>query len=163
MQFPGYLSFDKYNEVFVYLNKHYRNMKVIGIDIDKTKAIFYILEKDANGSILNLKGDFRYLNLSNDTDNQAVREFQSTVYAIFDDMHPDRIAIVKRQTKGRFKASPLSFKIEGLIQCYEKLEIEFFPLITISTHFKKNNYELQLEHSYQERAAKLAYFLLSDS
>jgi hypothetical protein len=137
-------------------------MKVIGIDIDKTKAIFYVLEKDSNGSIINLTGDFKYLNLNDDTDNPGVREFQSTVYALFDDMHPDRIAILKRQTKGRFKSSPLSFKVEGLIQCYERLEIEFFPLITIATHFKKNNFDLQLEHNYQERAAKLAYFLLSD-
>jgi len=137
-------------------------MKAIGIDIDKTKAIFYVLEKDASGNITNLTGAFKYVILSNDTDNSAVRAFQSAVHAIFDDIHPDRIAILKRQTKGRFKAAPLSFKVEGLIQCYEKLEIEFFPLITISTHFKKNNFDLQLEHNYQERAAELAYFLLSD-
>jgi hypothetical protein len=66
------------------------------------------------------------------------------------------------KTKGRFKSAPLSFKIEGLIQCYEKLEIEFLPLITISTYFKKNNFNLQLEHNYQEPAAKLAYFLFSN-
>ena len=137
-------------------------MKVIGIDIDKTKAIFYALEKDANGNIINLTGDFKYVILSNDTDNSIVRAFQSTVHAVFDDINPDRIAILKRQTKGRFKSAPLSFKIEGLIQCYEKLEIEFLPPVTISTYFKKNDFNLQLEHNYQERAAKLAYFLISD-
>jgi hypothetical protein len=137
-------------------------MKVVGIDIDKTKAIFYVLEKDANGNIINRTGEFRYLILNNDTDNSAVREFQSAIHSYFDDINPDRIAILTRQTKGRFKSAPLSFKVEGLIQCYEKLEIEFYPLITISTHFKKNNFDLQLEHNYQERAAKLAYFLLSN-
>ncbi|MFA4863265.1 MAG: DUF3010 family protein, partial [Bacteroidales bacterium] len=89
-------------------------MKVIGIDIDKTKAIFYGLEKDADGNIINLTGDFRYLTLNNDTDNSKVREFRSTVHSFFDDINPDRIAILKRQTKGRFKSAPLSFKIEGL-------------------------------------------------
>ena len=136
-------------------------MKVIGIVIDKTKAIFYALEEDVNGNIIDLTGDFRYLALSNDLDNSKVREFQSTVYSFFNVINPDRIAILKRQTKGRFKSAPLSFKVEGLIQCYEKLEIEFFPPITISTYFKKNNFNLQLEHNYQETAAKLAYFLFS--
>jgi len=137
-------------------------MKVIGIDIDKTKAIFYALEKDANGNIINLTGDFKYVILSNDTDNSSVRSFQSTVHSFFETINPDRIAILKRQTKGRFKSAPLSFKIEGLIQCYKKLEIEFLPLITISTYFKKNDFNLHLEHNYQERAAKLAYFLFSN-
>jgi hypothetical protein len=137
-------------------------MKVIGIDIDKTKAIFYALEKDANGNIINLTGDFKYVTLNNDTDNSSVRAFQSTVHSFFETINPDRIAILKRQTKGRFKSAPLSFKVEGLIQIYEKLEIEFVPLISISTYFKKNDFNLQTEHNYQERAAKLAYFLVSN-
>jgi hypothetical protein len=137
-------------------------MKVIGIDIDKTKAIFYALEKGANGNIINLTGDFKYVILNNDTDNSSVRAFQSTVHAFIETINPDRIAILKRQTKGRFKSAPLSFKIEGLIQCYDKLEIEFLPPITVSTYFKKNDFNLQPEHNYQEMAAKLAYFLISD-
>ena len=137
-------------------------MKVIGVDIDKTKAIFYVLEKDANGNIINLTGDLKYVTLIDDTDNSSVREFQSTVQSFFDDLNPDRIAILKRQTKGRFKSSPLSFKVEGLIQCYKKLEIEFLPPITITAYFKKNNFNIQLEHNYQEKAAKLAYFLFSN-
>ena len=137
-------------------------MKVIGIDIDKTKAIFYALEKDAGGNIINLTGDFKYVILSNDTDNSSVRAFQSTVHSFFEVIHPDRIAILKRQTKGRFKSAPLSFKIEGLIQCYDKLEIEFLPPITVSTYFKKHDFNHQPEHNYQEAAAKLAYFLISD-
>jgi len=137
-------------------------MKVIGIDIDKTKAIFYTLEKEADGNIINLTGDYKYVILNDDTDNSRVREFQSIVHAFFDDIKPDRIAILKRQTKGRFKSSPLSFKLEGLIQCYQKREIEFLPPITISTYFKKNSFNLELDHNYQEMAAKLAYFLLLD-
>jgi Protein of unknown function (DUF3010) len=137
-------------------------MKVIGIDIDKTKAIFYALEKDPDGNFINLTGNFKYVILNNDTDNSKVRAFQSTVHSFFETIHPDRIAILKRQTKGRFKSAPLSFKIEGLIQCYEKTDIEFLPPITISTYFKKHDFNLQPEHNYQEMAAKLAYFLFSD-
>lgn len=135
-------------------------MKVIGIDIDKTKAIFYALEKDADGKIINLTGDFKYVTLSNDTDNSRVREFQSTIHSFFDNINPDKIAILTRQTKGRFKSAPLSFKIEGLIQCYLKVEIEFIPPLTLTAFFKKNDFNLKLEHNYQENSAKLAYYLL---
>lgn len=135
-------------------------MKVIGIDIDKTKAIFYALEKDADGNIINLTGDFKYVTLNNDTDNTRVREFKSTIHSFFDDINPSKIAILTRQTKGRFKAAPLSFKVEGLIQCYDKIEIEFLPPPTLTAYYKKNNFNLQLDHNYQEGAAKLAYYLL---
>jgi len=53
----------------------------------------------------------------------------------------------------------LSFKIEGLIQCYKKIDIEFVQPMTVSNYFKKNNFNLQLEHNYQESAAKLVYYL----
>lgn len=135
-------------------------MKVIGIEIDKTKAIFYALEKDANGNIINLTGDFKYLTLTDDTDNSIVREFQSTIHSFFDDINPNKIAILKRQTKGRFKSAPLSFKVEGLIQCYDKIEIEFVQPLALKAFFKKNDFSLTLEHTYQEKAAKLAYYLL---
>ncbi len=136
-------------------------MKVISIDIDKTKAIFYALEKDADENMINLTGNFKYLTLMDDTDNSKVRAFQTTVHSFFDDINPDRIAILKRQTKGRFRSAPLSFKIEGLIQCYEKIDMEFVQPLTISSYFKKNNFNLQLEYDYQEPAAKLAYYLLT--
>ena len=86
-------------------------MKVIGIDIDKTKAIFYALEEDDKKNLKNLTGDFRYLTLTDDTDNIVIREFQSTAHSFFDKIKPGRIGILKRQTKGRFRSSPLSFKI----------------------------------------------------
>ncbi len=137
-------------------------MKVIGIDIDKTKAIFYALEKDADGNYSNMTGILKNITLNDDTDNSKVREFQSTIFSFFEKIQPDRIAILKRQTKGRFKAAPLSFKVEGLIQCYPKTEIEFLPPTTITAYFKKNEFNFQYEHNYQEMAAKLAYYLLSD-
>jgi hypothetical protein len=135
-------------------------MKVIGIEIDKIKAIFYVLKIDKAGHITNLTGDFKQLTLKNDTENSNVREFQSTVHAFFDEIKPDRIAILKRQTKGRFKSAPLSFKIEGLIQCYQKIEIEFVHPMLITNYYKKNDFNYPLEYEYQEPAAKLAYYVL---
>lgn len=139
-------------------------MKVIGIDIDKTKAIFYVLEEDGNGNLINRTGTFRSLTLTDDTNNASIRTFQSAIHAFFDKMNPDRIGILKRQTKGRFRSAPLSFKIEGLLQCYEEIEIEFVQPIRVTNFFKKNDFIHNLEFDYQEDAAKLAWFMLkSDS
>jgi len=138
-------------------------MKVIGIAIDKAKAVFYVLEQNDNDKLINITRDFRFLTLKNDTDNSSVRNFQSTIFSFFDDIQPDRIAILTRQTKGRFKSAPLSFKIEGLIQCYEEIDIEFVSPHKILSYFKKNEFILDLEHEYQEKAARLAYYLISQS
>jgi hypothetical protein len=135
-------------------------MRILGIDIDKTKAIFYVLEKSKKGKITPVKSNIKYLTMTDDTDNASIRTFQSSVHAFFDQINPDRIAILKRQTKGRFRSAPLSFKIEGLIQCYEKTNVEFFQPLTITNYFKKNEFNLEVEHDYQEPAAKLAYYIL---
>jgi len=135
-------------------------MKVIGIDIDKTKAIFYALEENEKGKIVDLTDIFKSLSLTDDTDNSAIREFQSTVHAYFDKIKPGRIGILKRQTKGRFRSAPLSFKIEGLLQCYKKVDIEFIQPMAVSGYFKKNEFHLEPEFEYQEDAAKLAMYML---
>ena len=134
-------------------------MKVIGIHIDKVKAIFYVVEKDGYGAIKNLTGDFQYLVLKNDTDNSSVREFQKNVHLFFDKVSPDRIAILARQTKGRFRSAPLSFKIEGLIQCYEEIDVEFVSGPKMTAFYRKNELGLALEFDYQEYAAKVAYYI----
>ena len=138
-------------------------MKVIGIAIDKAKAVFYALEKKDDDRLINRTGEFKFLTLKNDTDNSAIRTFQSSIFSFFDDIQPDRIAILTRQTKGRFKSAPLSFKIEGLIQCYEEIDIEFVSPHKILSYFKKNEFILDLEYEYQEKAARLAYYLISQS
>ncbi len=135
--------------------------RVIGIDIQKTKVIFCALETDAKGNKISIPGSLGYLTLENDTDNSSVRAFQSKIHSFFDELRPDRIAILKRHTKGRFKSSPLSFKIEGLIQCYQKVEVEFIQPMAVSSYFKKNEFELQPEFDYLIPAAKLASYILS--
>ena len=136
-------------------------MKVIGIAIDKSKANFYVAEQDGYGKIKNLTGDFKYLELKNDTDNASIREFMKKVHTYFDVNQPDRIVILARPTKGRFRASPISFKIEALMQCYEEIEVEFVTSPKLSAFFRKNEFDLPLEYNYQENAAKVAFFICS--
>jgi len=136
-------------------------MKVIGIDIDKSKAIFYVLEKKSDGEIVQLNEGMKSLSLVNDTDNAQVRAFKTGIHEFFDEIKPQRISMLSRQTKGRFKAASVSFKIEGLIQCYDKIEVEFVSPQTVKAFIKKNPLTFSLDFNYQEDPAQLAYYMIN--
>lgn len=133
-------------------------MKVIGIEIDKSKVVLYAIEV-VGGNIENLMGEFQSLTLKNGEDNREVIKFKETVHSFFDDISPDAIAIVARQSKGRFKSASISFKLEGLLQLYDKVEIEFISPHTLTAFYKKNPFPITIQHKYQETAAKLANYL----
>lgn len=135
-------------------------MKTIGIDIDSSRAILYAVEQLADGTLSNITGDFKSITIKDDYDNDEIREFQSTIHSFFDNLNPSKIGIVKRMTKGKFAASPVSFKLEGLIQCYKNCNIEFIAPITLSTYYKKNTFVISTQHKYQDNAARLAQYLI---
>lgn len=136
-------------------------MKVIAIDIDSSRVIFYAVERLEDGSFTNITGDFKSITVKDDYDNEEIREFQSTIHSFFDNLNPDRIGLIKRMTKGKFAASPVSFKLEGLIQCYKNRNIEFVSPITLTAHFKKNPFTLATQFNYQTNVARLAQYLFS--
>jgi hypothetical protein len=135
-------------------------MRTIGIDIDKTKAIFYALEKTADGTIQNITGKTKTLVLKDETDQQSVIAFWEESHALLATFQADTIAIKARQTKGKFSASPLSFKLEALLQSYSGSPIRLIAPATINAFFKKNEFPLVPDHNYQEDAAKIAFYLL---
>ena len=136
-------------------------MKVIAIDINGSRVIFYAVERLADGSFANITGGFKSITVKDDYDNEEIREFQSTVHSFFDNLNPDRIGVIKRMTKGMFAASPVSFKLEGLIQCYKNRDIEFISPVTLTAHFQKNAFTLAPQFNYQTDAARLAQYLFS--
>lgn len=135
-------------------------MKVIGIEIDKKRAICFVLEKDSNGNYVNLTGKEKYFEIKDDKDNEALRNFQSTIYDFFDTNNPDMIAIISRQTKGKFAAASVSFKLEALIQCYLKVNVLFVSKQTLTAFYKKNQLAVVFDNNYQENAARLSNYLI---
>lgn len=134
-------------------------MKIIGIHIDKTKAICCVLEKDGYGEAKILNAVCKNFILKDDTDNTNVRNLQSSLFSYFDSIQPERIVILARQTKGRFRSAPLSFKIEGLIQCYEEVDVEFISGPKMTAFYRKNEFALTPEFDYQENAVRAALYL----
>jgi len=136
-------------------------MKVIAIDIDSSRVIIYAVELLDDGSISNVTGEFKSITIKDDYDNSEIREFQSTIHSFFDNINPTKIAVLKRMTKGKFAASPVSFKLEGLIQCYQNCEVEFISPLTLTAYYKKNAFTIEPQNKYQTNAAKLAQYLIS--
>lgn len=132
-------------------------MKTIGIDIDKKKVIVVAIE--SSPGFVQLQPEIKYFELSDDRDDKELASFMEELHSYFDSISADKIGIVTRQTKGRFAASPYSFKVEGLIQLYDKTVIEFITPQALTSHFKKNKMPLSPAFSYQEKAMKLACYL----
>lgn len=134
-------------------------MKVIGIEIDNNRAIFFALEEVGTDK-KDITNNFKQLKLNDDKDNSEIQNFQSIVFSHFDSINPDRIVILSRQGKGPYASSSISFKIEALIQCYSKRNVEFVSPQGLTAFYKKNDFDVEISHNYQEKAAKLANSIL---
>jgi len=128
-------------------------MKVIAIDIDSSRVIIYAAELQRDGIVTDITGDFKSITIRDEYDNLEIREFQQTIHSFFDNINPDKIAVLKRMAKGKFAASPVSFKLEGLIQCYQKCEIEFISPLTLAAFYKKHTFNITPQNKYQINAA----------
>lgn len=136
-------------------------MKVLGVDIASRDVRIIALEK-AEGIIVNYTGKYKPLKLEDDERSENVALFKNTLFAIFENYSPDVIVINYRDSSanGKYAASPISFKVEGLIQLYEKAKICFTKPQTITAFYKKNELELESDFAYQKDALKLAFHYL---
>jgi len=136
-------------------------MKTVGIQIDGNKMIIGVLEKYDDGTI-ELSELSRNIELQNHLDNSEVVNFKDELYAALDIIGADRIAYMARNPKGQKSASPLSFKLEGILQLYPNLDVESFWPATTTAFFKKNTYEDLKKYKYQDKSLRLATYLFSN-
>ncbi|MFA9390820.1 MAG: DUF3010 family protein [Prolixibacteraceae bacterium] len=135
-------------------------MKVIAITIESTRAIFYSLEKHRNETIGSIAEDLKSIAIADDYNSAEMREFKEKAFTFFDRVKPDRIVILKRMTKGKFAAGSVSFKLEGVLQCYEAVDIEFVAPTSLKAFYKKNEFTQNPVHKYQLNAAQLAQYVV---
>lgn len=135
-------------------------MKAVGIEIDKKRAICVIVSKDAHGTYQNVTTKTKYIEIKDDHNNHEIQDFREKIETFFDEVTPNCIGIISRQTKGKFAAASVSFKLEALIQCYKKIEITFVSKQTLTAYYKKNELPVSYDNAYQENATRLATYLL---
>ncbi len=138
-------------------------MKVIGIQIDGSNCIICAVEKTDQD--IELLKESKKLTLKEHHDTEEVKNFQKEIFLTFDTIQPTKIAVRVRQHKSRKGQNPpsaLSFKIEGLIQLYDKIDVEFIWPQTISSFKKKNNLPKIEQFNYQTKAAEIATYLIEN-
>ncbi|HLV41785.1 MAG TPA: DUF3010 family protein [Brumimicrobium sp.] len=134
-------------------------MKVLGISLEGSTAIFSGLEKK-DSKIIEISDKFRKVELKDHLDSQEVQALVALIHSFLDSKKFDQIAIIKRGTKGTFAASPISFKIEGLIQTYKGKDIEFIAPPMLRAFYKKNENSFTPKYAYQKAANDLAFYVL---
>lgn len=136
-------------------------MKVIGVDISGRDVKIIALEK-SDGAIINYTRKYKPIRLEDDEISENVILFKDTLFATIESFSPDVIVVNFRDSKagGKYAPAAISFKIEGLIQLYNKAGIVFTKPQTISAFFKKNSLDLTTDYVYQLDALKLAFHYL---
>jgi hypothetical protein len=137
-------------------------MKVIGIQIKSKEAILVVLEKEASGIIVQTNESAKY-SIDDPANPSQVKQFRDQINSAFDSINAFRIGIVARNAngKGERAPSPISFKLEGIIQLYDRIEVELVWKQTTNAYFKKNAKSIAAKHKYQEDAFDLAYYLIN--
>ncbi len=135
-------------------------MKVLGIEIKGSTVIFCAVEE--NTKLIDITGKMTKLELKDDENGEEIHEFVDVLHSHFDEMQFDRIAIIKRakSLKAKFPPSPISFKLEGLIQMYKEKEIEFIAPQSIRAFLKKKQNTFNPKYSYQKSCSDLTFYLL---
>lgn len=140
-------------------------MKVIGIQLDGDEAILVVLSKDENGVITQTNECVRF-NIADHSNSVQVQQFRDQVNSTFDLINPVCIGIkarnAKATTQGKVRPpSPISFKLEGIIQLYANCNIEFVWPQTITAFKKKKGPFPDSKNKYQQDAFDVAFYLIS--
>jgi hypothetical protein len=140
-------------------------MRVIGIEIFG-KEVRYVVLDDTGGQIKDITESYKRPILEDDDDSQAVKMFRNVLFATFDRYQPDRIIFKWRNSRSTktfqqeddLLPSPMSFKIEGLIQTYDSLMVTVVPPQRISAFLKDSPLPLTPAYEYQTEAMRVAYY-----
>ena len=136
-------------------------MITCGIEIKGSRAIFSVLQRKGE-NILDITGKFTQLKMANDENPDEVRSFFNTIKSHLDSINADKIAIIQRLKKGMFTSGPITFKIEGLIQCYPNKDVILISPHTLRKFDKENYPEIKPKFKYQKDSYLLALYLLEE-
>lgn len=128
-------------------------MTLCGIEIKGSEAIIAVATQDLTHVALATKK----IALEDDDEAANVKAFAHQVAAFVRDNGITRIAIKKRSKKGEFAGGPTTFKIEGVLQLLDGVEVTLLSPQTINAQNKKHDFALPATlNKYQHEAFKTA-------
>ncbi|MDQ0977737.1 DUF3010 family protein [Pseudomonas synxantha] len=131
-------------------------MTLCGIEIKGSEAIIALAALD-NQALIHVALATKKIALDDDDEAANVKAFAAQVKAFVQDNGIQRIAIKKRSKKGEFAGGPTTFKIEGVFQLLEGVEVTLLSPQTINAQNKKHTFDLPATlNKYQHEAYKTA-------
>ena len=91
-------------------------MKVLGISLEGSTAIFSGLEEKNNG-IIDISDNFRKVALKDHLDSQEIKSLCAAIHSYLDSNQFDKIGIIKRGKKGLLLLHLFLSKSKGLFNC----------------------------------------------
>ena len=131
-------------------------MTLCGIEIKGSEAIIAVASLD-NQALTHVALVTKKIALEDDDEAANVKAFAAQVKAFVQANGITRIAIKKRSKKGEFAGGPTTFKIEGVFQLLEGVEVTLLSPQTINAQYKKHTFDLPATlNKYQHEAYKTA-------
>ncbi|MBC3256224.1 DUF3010 family protein [Pseudomonas paralactis] len=131
-------------------------MTICGIEIKGSEAIIALASLQ-NQTLTHVALATKKIALEDDDDAANVKAFAAKVKAFVQDNAIERIAIKKRSKKGEFAGGPTTFKIEGVLQLLDGVEVTLLSPQTINAQNKKHSFDLPTTlNKYQHEAYKTA-------
>lgn len=133
-------------------------MKVCGIELKTNQVNCVVLKGTADSYIIEHDSCARF-KLENSKDQKAVQLFRDELFNYFNFQDFAAIGVKERASKGRFSGSPISFKIEGLMQTSD-YSINIVHSASIASKIKEVILEYDQLKKHQYKALEVAYYLL---
>ncbi|MEX5509442.1 DUF3010 family protein [Pseudomonas paralactis] len=131
-------------------------MTICGIEIKGSEAIIAVASLH-NQTLTHVALATKKIALEDDDEAANVKAFAAKVKAFVQDNAIERIAIKKRSKKGEFAGGPTTFKIEGVLQLLDGVEVTLLSPQTINAQNKKHSFDLPTTlNKYQHEAYKTA-------
>ena len=131
-------------------------MTICGIEIKGSEAIIAVASLD-NQTLTHVALATKKIALDDDDEAANVKAFAAQVKAFVQANGITRIAIKKRSKKGEFAGGPTTFKIEGVFQLLDGVEVTLLSPQNINAQNKKHSFDLPTTlNKYQHEAYKTA-------
>lgn len=131
-------------------------MTLCGIEIKGSEAIIAVASLH-NQTLTHVALATKKIALEDDDEAANVKAFAAQVKAFVQANAITRIAIKKRSKKGEFAGGPTTFKIEGVLQLLDGVEVTLLSPQTINAQNKKHSFDLPTTlNKYQHEAYKTA-------
>lgn len=131
-------------------------MYICGFDLKGSDTIIVLFHAEEE-SLNYIDCPVKKISLGDGDHRNDVISFRSAVETFFNEYNVERVYLKKRMKKGKFAGGADSFKMEGLIQSFETVEVELVSSQAIKAQLKNESVELpETLKKYQIEAFRVA-------